>query len=130
MDASRAVYVYDLDRLRLHWRLPLALAPITCLAFHPQSTASLVVAQANNTFMVYEVDDLDRQGLAASAPGPGLGDQTATEDMSLTAQGQGLGQGHGLSVWSQLNTNRIPDSLRNLAGNNPPPLVDIYPPLC
>ena len=119
MDASRAVYVYDLDRLRLHWRLPLALAPVTCVAFHPQSTASLVVAQANNTFMVYEVDDLDGQGQGLATQGPGLTDKATHNDSEDTSmdQGPGLGQGHGLSVWSQLNTNRIPDSLRNLAGD-------------
>ena len=84
--------------------------------------------------MVYEVDDLDGQGLAVQ--GQGLaGKATPGEDMATIAgQEQGLGQGHGLSVWSQLNTNRIPDSLRNLAGNDlPSPLPSLYvmlPPLC
>ena len=45
-------------RLRLHWRLPLLVSPVTSLAFHPKSTASLVVTQANNSFLVYEADDM------------------------------------------------------------------------
>ena len=45
-------------RLRLHWRLPLFASPVTSIAFHPKSTASLVVTQTNNTFSVYEADEM------------------------------------------------------------------------
>ena len=44
--------------MRLHWRLPLLSTPVTSIAFHPQSTASLVVTETNNSFLVYEADGM------------------------------------------------------------------------
>jgi WD40 repeat protein len=57
-DADKTVYVYDIDRLRLHWRLPRFSSPITAIRFHPLSPSTLVVVLADNTFSIFEVGDL------------------------------------------------------------------------
>lgn len=45
-------------RLRLHWRLPSLASPVTSLTFHPKSSASLVVTQADNSFIIFEADEM------------------------------------------------------------------------
>eukprot|EP01041_Mallomonas_annulata_P004727 gene4727-9388_t len=49
------VYVYDLDRFRLHWAVPRNISPITDIQFHPTSSTSLIVIFANNTFLLQDL---------------------------------------------------------------------------
>ena len=58
MDAMNCVYIYEMDRLRLHWRLPDFPAPVTLISFHPESTSSLVVLLASNVFIIFDVDNM------------------------------------------------------------------------
>jgi len=58
MDAGNSVYIYEMDRLRLHWRLPDFPAPVTLISFHPESASSLVVLLATNVFIIFDVDNM------------------------------------------------------------------------
>lgn len=51
-------FIYEIDRLALHWTLPLFQSPISCLAFHPQSPNSfIVVLSGDNSFHIFDVQE-------------------------------------------------------------------------
>jgi len=61
-DATGGISVYEIDRLRLHWHVPNPSpipCPVTALSFHPTSPTCLVVTLANNTFMIFDVEQLN-----------------------------------------------------------------------
>lgn len=61
-DAMGGVTVYEIDRLRLHWHVPNPTStpsPVTAISFHPTSPTSLLVTLANNTFMIFDVEQLN-----------------------------------------------------------------------
>ncbi len=57
--AAYSFFVYDLDRLRLHWQPSDLPAAISCLSFHPSSSNILVVLLANNMFLSFDMDTRD-----------------------------------------------------------------------
>jgi hypothetical protein len=47
-DCVNGVYVYEIDRLRLYWKLPAISSVVTSIAFSPHSASQLVVLTAEN----------------------------------------------------------------------------------
>jgi hypothetical protein len=47
--------IFDLERMRVHAKLPVFDSPHLCVAFHPTS-ATLVVTVATNQFYLYDVE--------------------------------------------------------------------------
>jgi U3 small nucleolar RNA-associated protein 4 len=101
-DANRGIYVYEVDLLRMHWRLPDMLVPITDVSFHPECPTSLVVVLSNNTFMIYDVELLTLSpwseentdkipAVLKNTPGPLEGVAfNPSSDMSMFLYGQGF----------------------------------------
>ncbi len=58
-DCVDSVYVYELDRVRLYWKLPACGAAVTSLAFPPSDASTLVILLAEGV-LVY---DLNAMGL-------------------------------------------------------------------
>ena len=56
-DARRSVYVYELDTMRLHWRLPDSSSDNVCVAFNPYNAHQLAVVLANQSFVLYDVEN-------------------------------------------------------------------------
>jgi WD40 repeat protein len=55
---DKLVFIYEMDRLSLHWEIPSFDSSVSCLAFHPQSPNSLVVVLAgDNSFQIFDVQD-------------------------------------------------------------------------
>ena len=57
--AAYSFFIYDLDRLRLHWQPSDLPAAISCISFHPSSPNILVVLLANNMFLSFDMDTRD-----------------------------------------------------------------------
>ena len=57
-DGLRRVYVYEIDSLRLYWRLPICPAPVTAAAFHPRAPF-LVVLLASNAYLAFDLARLN-----------------------------------------------------------------------
>lgn len=57
-DGLRRVYVYEIDSLRLYWRLPICPAPVTATAFHPRASF-LVVLLASNAYLAFDLARLN-----------------------------------------------------------------------
>ena len=55
--SSKRLYIYDIDRLSLHWAVPCFSAPVTCVAFHPTSPNSLLTTTTSSTspFLIFDV---------------------------------------------------------------------------
>jgi hypothetical protein len=79
-DSLRRVYVYEVDTLRLLWRLPICPAPVTSVSFHPHSPF-LVVLLASQALLVFDLVRLNvtpksqaalegLPGALAAVPGP------------------------------------------------------------
>jgi WD40 repeat protein len=55
---DKLVFIYEMDRLSLHWEIPSFESSVSCLAFHPQSPNSLVVVlSGDNSFQIFDVQD-------------------------------------------------------------------------
>ena len=50
-DCAHAVYVYELDRLRLYWKLPASPQIVTCISFLPSEPSNLVVLMTSGLFV-------------------------------------------------------------------------------
>ena len=57
-DGDCHVYVYELDRQRLLWRLPAFCAPVTSASFLPQAPSVLLVSLADNAIMTFDVEEM------------------------------------------------------------------------
>ena len=59
--SANRVFVYEIDRLSLHWVLPCFAAPVTCVAFHPSSPNSLLTSSTSDSspFLIYDVQKKD-----------------------------------------------------------------------
>jgi hypothetical protein len=52
------VSVYEVDRLTMHWVIPLFSSPVSCVSFHPTSANSLLIAlSGDNSFLIYDVQE-------------------------------------------------------------------------
>lgn len=49
------VFIYDLDRLRLHWTIPRCTGPVSAISFQRSTPSTLAVVQANNYFLLHNV---------------------------------------------------------------------------
>lgn len=57
-DCASGVYVYDIDSMRLHWRLPQRDRAVTGIRFGPSSASgALVVSYSDNTFQLFDADN-------------------------------------------------------------------------
>jgi WD40 repeat protein len=56
--SDKLVFIYEIDRLTLHWALPAFDSPVSCLAFHPQSPNSIIVVlSGDNSFQIFDVNE-------------------------------------------------------------------------
>ena len=56
-DCTDGVYVYELDRVRLYWKLPSCGASVTCISFAPNVSSQLVILLAEG-ILAYDVDSM------------------------------------------------------------------------
>jgi WD40 repeat protein len=52
--AGTRVYIYEIDRLKLHWALPTFGSPVSSVSFHPIAHSSVVVTLTDNTFWMFD----------------------------------------------------------------------------
>ena len=56
--SDKRVFIYEIDRLMLHWELPTFESAVSCLAFHPQSSNTIIIVlSGDNSFHIFDVQD-------------------------------------------------------------------------
>jgi WD40 repeat protein len=117
------VYIYEIDRLKLHWALPAFSSPVSSVTFHPIALSSVVVTLADNTFWMFDASSMavapwsaqytDKIPTAVkSIPGPVEG---ATFDVNRPSHIILYGQ--GFLVFVDLNE-AIPDAPKRVTPMN------------
>jgi len=66
-DGCFGVYIYNIDLLRLHWKLPLFTHPISSMKFHPRISNFFVVLLSNGRFLTFDVENISMTSWSSSS---------------------------------------------------------------